>query len=308
MNVNAPPLVSAILCNYNYATYVGEAIESVLNQTLRDFELIVVDDGSTDNSRDVIQRFCDPRIVTIFQENGGQASAFNAAFRQARGEYVAFLDSDDLWLPEKLRHVREIFDREDVAAVQHALDLVDSVSRPLRKRHPGVSLRSGVVNYLAETAATHCYPSGAPTSGTAYKSELLRRVFPLSLRWRYCADMPLRLAFLLGPVWRDAKVLGYYRDHGENGWWNSESIDAKRHAMFREAHRELRAWLRRHGSRLRVSYVCSPHCCAAVRYRYGAFAGQVLSRAQPMMRRAFRVFNAIDVEDERCRITNADST
>jgi CMP-N-acetylneuraminic acid synthetase len=94
----ATPRVTVYLTNHNYGRYLARAIDSVLAQTLRDFELIVIDDGSTDDSREVIARYAgDARIVTIFQHNQGLAVSNNIALRAARGEYVMRLDADD-WL------------------------------------------------------------------------------------------------------------------------------------------------------------------------------------------------------------------
>lgn len=94
----AAPLVSIIIPNYNYAPYLGEAIDSALAQTHQPVEVIVVDDGSTDASRSVIQRYGDA-IQAVFQSNAGVSSARNAAIARARGAYVLFLDSDDVLLP-----------------------------------------------------------------------------------------------------------------------------------------------------------------------------------------------------------------
>lgn len=94
--------VSVVLPVYNRAHYVGEAIESVLGQTLPPDELIVVDDGSTDDSVAVIERFARPEIRVLRQPNGGIGSARNAGLRAVTGELVAFIDSDDLWERDKL--------------------------------------------------------------------------------------------------------------------------------------------------------------------------------------------------------------
>ncbi len=94
------PAVSVIITTYNRSALVKEAIESVLRQTLTDFEAIVVDDGSTDDTRDGIKQICDDKVRYFYKENGGVSSARNLGLVNARGEYVAFLDSDDLW-PEK---------------------------------------------------------------------------------------------------------------------------------------------------------------------------------------------------------------
>ena len=95
------PQVSVVIPTYNSATMVVQAVESVLSQTYHDFEILVVDDGSTDNTQQAIGRFGD--LVRYFkQKNQGVSAARNAGIKQARGEYIAFLDSDDIWLPDKL--------------------------------------------------------------------------------------------------------------------------------------------------------------------------------------------------------------
>jgi glycosyltransferase involved in cell wall biosynthesis len=94
--------VSVIIPAYNYGRFLGEAIQSVLDQTFQDWELIVVDDGSTDNTREVVTAFADPRIHYVYQQNQGNPAARNAALKLVTGEYVAFLDADDVWFPEKL--------------------------------------------------------------------------------------------------------------------------------------------------------------------------------------------------------------
>ena len=95
------PTVSIIIPTYNRADFLKEAIESVLAQTFCDFELIVVDDGSTDRTRDLLDGY-GARLRPIFQANRGVSSARNAGIRAAQGRYIALLDSDDLWLPKKL--------------------------------------------------------------------------------------------------------------------------------------------------------------------------------------------------------------
>lgn len=105
------PLVSVLVANYNYARFIGEAIESVLRQTYPNFEVIICDDGSTDNSVEVVRAYSlrDERIRLVSQNNGGVASALNAAYRASRGEIVCLLDADDVFLPEKLERVLEAF-------------------------------------------------------------------------------------------------------------------------------------------------------------------------------------------------------
>ncbi|MBI3555846.1 MAG: glycosyltransferase [Deltaproteobacteria bacterium] len=99
-----PGMVSVIIPTYNRARFIEEAVDSVLGQTYPNFEVLIIDDGSTDATRDLIQRRygSDTRVRYIYKENGGVSSARNRAFPEARGEFFAFLDSDDLWHPEKL--------------------------------------------------------------------------------------------------------------------------------------------------------------------------------------------------------------
>jgi glycosyltransferase involved in cell wall biosynthesis len=94
-------LISVIIPSFNRCRMVSQAIDSVLNQSFKDFELIVVDDGSTDATRDILDVYRE-RIKVCYQPNRGVSSARNTGLRMAKGEWIAFLDSDDLWLPEKL--------------------------------------------------------------------------------------------------------------------------------------------------------------------------------------------------------------
>jgi len=108
------PTVSVIIPTYNRAHLVGRAIRSVLNQTYQDFEIIVVDDGSTDNTEEVVKGFNDGRIRYIrHDKNKGGAAARNTGIKVARGEYIAFLDSDDEWLARKLEKQMALFETSD---------------------------------------------------------------------------------------------------------------------------------------------------------------------------------------------------
>jgi glycosyltransferase involved in cell wall biosynthesis len=95
------PEVSVVIPTYNYSKYIGEAIRSVYDQTLQDFEIIVVDDGSTDNTKEIVQSFGE-KIRYFYQSQQGPAKARNKGIMESRGKFVAFLDSDDVWLPTKL--------------------------------------------------------------------------------------------------------------------------------------------------------------------------------------------------------------
>ncbi|NPA54191.1 MAG: glycosyltransferase family 2 protein [Aquificae bacterium] len=117
------PKVSVVLPTYNRAAYLDRAIRSVLNQSYSDFELIVVDDASKDNTEEVVKSFKDDRIVYIRNpKNLGGAGARNVGIKRAKGEFIAFQDSDDEWLPEKLKIQMDVFEKAepDVAVVYTA--------------------------------------------------------------------------------------------------------------------------------------------------------------------------------------------
>jgi glycosyltransferase involved in cell wall biosynthesis len=128
------PLVSVTMPAHNAAQYLAEAMSSVLAQTLQDLELIVVDDGSTDETSRIAQSFSDPRVVYIrFDRNRGVAAARNAAVERARGAYIAVLDADDIAEPQRLEAQVELLRRSgaDVCAAEH---VVWNVSTGRRKR------------------------------------------------------------------------------------------------------------------------------------------------------------------------------
>ncbi len=103
--------VSVVVPAYNYGRYLGEAIDSVLAQTHRHFELIVVDDGSSDNTREIVTAYTDPRVRYVWQQNQGLSAARNTGIREARFDFVAFLDADDLWRPNHLAEAMAEFAR-----------------------------------------------------------------------------------------------------------------------------------------------------------------------------------------------------
>lgn len=216
-------LVSIIINNYNYACFLGDAIESALNQTYPATEVIVVDDGSTDNSRDIIVGYGD-RITPVLKENGGQASAFNAGFARSRGEIIIFLDSDDLLLPDVVERVMAVFQTNpDVAKVQYRLEVIDAmgartgvVKPPRHLKLPSGDLRQHVLTFPDDIP-------WLPTSGNAFAARVLREIFPVPENiYRICADYYLsNLPPLFGPVISLDEVGGYYRVHGSNSHYTS---------------------------------------------------------------------------------------
>ena len=125
------PAVSVVIPAYNYARFLASAIDSVLSQNYPEFELIVVDDGSTDDTEQVLARYTDPRMRYIRQENAGLSAARNTGIRNARFGYVAFLDADDRWLPGLLSSIMEAFAKlpEDFAMVATGSMRMDAEGR-----------------------------------------------------------------------------------------------------------------------------------------------------------------------------------
>jgi glycosyltransferase involved in cell wall biosynthesis len=113
------PTVSVIIHTYNNEKFIGETIESVLNQTYKDYEIIVVDDGSVDGTRDALLPYMQ-KIRYHYKENGGIASAKNAGIRLSKAEFIAFLDHDDLWVRDKLKLQMECFNKNPHAGLVYS--------------------------------------------------------------------------------------------------------------------------------------------------------------------------------------------
>ncbi|MCW4000980.1 MAG: glycosyltransferase [Candidatus Bathyarchaeota archaeon] len=122
-------LVSAMMGSYNYGRYLDEAIQSVLNQTFKDLELIIIDDGSTDGSQKIIEKYqsADPRVKAVFHsKNMGIPRTINDAFTLARGKYVAFIGSDDVWAPAKLERQLAVMEKHPDAIVWSQAQIIDA--------------------------------------------------------------------------------------------------------------------------------------------------------------------------------------
>jgi glycosyltransferase involved in cell wall biosynthesis len=133
----ARPTVSVVVASYNYARYLPQALDSVLAQTRDDWEVLVVDDGSTDNTREVVRPYlADDRFRYLHQDNAGQAAAKNRGATEARGELVAFLDADDVWLPSKLDRQIPLFADPGVGVVYAKRLLLDAQGRESPFVHP----------------------------------------------------------------------------------------------------------------------------------------------------------------------------
>jgi glycosyltransferase involved in cell wall biosynthesis len=199
------------ICNYNYGRYLRGAIDSALAQTGGTTRVLVVDDGSTDDSRDIIRSYGD-RITAIFQENRGQVAAYNRALEQVASQYVIFLDADDLLYLDAVDRVLAAFASGDYAKVHFKLDVLteEGVSTGVAVPH---SAASGDCGRLLRRG--WLYPS-PPGSGNAYRVADLKRIFPVPVTADnvYGADFYAIYGIaLLGEVRAIDAPLGGYRVH-----------------------------------------------------------------------------------------------
>lgn len=127
------PKVSVIIPTYNRENYICEAIDSILSQTYKDFEIIIVDDGSTDNTKDIIKKY-ENKVLYFYQANAGPGAARNRGIKEAKGELIAFLDADDVWLPDKLKSEIEVFDKSSACDLVYCNgEFIDEEGRSLKR-------------------------------------------------------------------------------------------------------------------------------------------------------------------------------
>jgi len=214
---NTMKSVTIVICNYNYDRFLANAIDSALAQDYPSTTVLVVDDGSTDNSRKLIEAYGSV-IATVFKDNGGQISAYNRAIKELDSDYAILLDADDILYPSAVSEVVQQFEAGDFAKVQFRIDVISSNGK-----------RTGACIPHSD-APTDCrplllngwlYPS-PPGSGNAYRVSALRQIFPIceTSEVRYGADFyAIYGVALLGPIASIPHSLGGYRVH------HSEALD-----------------------------------------------------------------------------------
>jgi glycosyltransferase involved in cell wall biosynthesis len=224
-------LASIVISSYNYDRYLRAALDSALAQEYDNKEIIVVDDGSSDHSREIIASYGD-RVVAVLKDNGGQASAFNAGVARSAGEVVLFLDSDDVLLPTALLQAMPCFDDPLVSKVHWPLRLIDESGRPGKRTVPASPVDEGD---LAGTVA-RSGPGGynwPPTSGNAWSRRFLDCVSPIPEQdYKVCPDLYLcALAPLYGTVRKIDEPQGFWRVHGDNAGWRQPLDERVRHQI-----------------------------------------------------------------------------
>jgi glycosyltransferase involved in cell wall biosynthesis len=218
MEAKPIPRVTVLIDTYNHERFIERAINSVLEQDMPmdGVEILVVDDGSTDGTPDIVRRF-EPRVRLIRKPNGGQASAFNFGFSQARGEILATLDGDDWWAREKLRRVLETLEANpDIGIVGHGFYEQYSDERPNGLILPGRVYLLGLTSHEYAELFRHL-AAFFGTSRLTIRRSVLDRILPIPEELNIEAD---EYIFTLAPAIRPAMILNeplcYYGIHSEN--------------------------------------------------------------------------------------------
>lgn len=238
---------SIVIANYNYGHFLRQAIESALTQDWDRLEIIVVDDGSTDNSADVIHSFGE-KITAIFKKNGGQRDANNVGFARSTGDVVIFLDADDVLMPGALRAIASVW-RTGLSKVQVLMERVDAQGRRIQNENAIPKIRNVIPKIppgLSSEAIRHWayetseYPT-PPGSGNAYARSFLEKIFPLDASYDSFTDSTcIAMAPYLGDVETIAAPLVLYRMHGAN--------DSAMSASTSNFGREIARALKRHSA------------------------------------------------------------
>jgi glycosyltransferase involved in cell wall biosynthesis len=212
------PLVSIIINNYNYGNFVCAAIESALNQGYPNLEVIVVDDGSSDQSRQLIAEYGN-QVCPLFKENGGQSSALNLGFAKSSGEIICLLDADDLFLPHKVAEVVQVFAADKtIQWCFHALQFIDLNTNPL---HQDASRRpTGTWDYRVAIAKGKQMPYiPTATSGLCFRRSFLAKICPMPEAIRITSDNYLKFtASALGKGYFINQPLALQKIHDSNAY------------------------------------------------------------------------------------------
>jgi glycosyltransferase involved in cell wall biosynthesis len=209
--------ISVVIDTYNHERFIEQALISVIDQDFpsSDFEILVIDDGSTDRTPEIVRKFGN-RVRLLQKRNGGQASAFNAALPEVRGELVAFLDGDDWWLPGKLATVAYAFvQNPNIAGVGHGYYEFGDANSELKARN---APRSQFLNLSTPAAARECRQALQYLHMAAFtvRRSVLIKCIPIPERLIFDADAPIAMAAMAHGALLLDKPLFYYRIHSNN--------------------------------------------------------------------------------------------
>ena len=203
------PKVDIIIPAYNQGDYLKESVESALAQTWENLEIIIVDDGSTDDTAKVGRSFADPRVTYIYHDNKGLSGARNTGLGHSTGEYVSFLDSDDLFFPTKIQNLLSLFDQNpEIGLAAGDSTLIDDHGQPIGKTY-GDGLPNNPTGWLQGNR----FHVGA----VLVKKEWLDKVEPFDESLRACEDwdMWLRLSIAGCKMAWLPEMVSMYRVHGQ---------------------------------------------------------------------------------------------
>ncbi len=244
------PLVSILINNYNYGQFLDDAIMSALDQTYPNVEVIVVDDGSTDNSREVISRYGD-KIIPIFSPNRGQASAYNAGFAASRGELLCFLDSDDTFRPNKVEHVVEALERFPAAGwLRHKLEVTDVHLRPIGVQMP--RYRGSRLDRIKDGMCLEHKARFVVSSGIVLRRATAASILPVPDSripdWRLGADAYVGMwSAATAPCYTLDETLTYYRRRDEQRLTGRDGVIAFLSRSIRYDRRLSEMWSKQTG-------------------------------------------------------------
>lgn len=262
--------LSIVIINYNYGRFLGEAIASALAVDATDKEVIVIDDGSTDDSESVLRKF-GGRIRTIFKMNGGPISAVNEGFRHTRGDVIIFLDADDRIDREVAQRVFAVWD-QTVAKVQYLANVIDQNGKQVGRIQPNFTKIPAEKDILRSLISSTTYVT-SPGSGNAYARWFLRDLLPLPETLQaYQDDLMNAAAPLYGRVLSLLTPLFDYRHHGANSA-AQDSLDISKLVRLVHADRGRLEFIREQASRRGLSIAAdaifnSPYhvvACLAIR-------------------------------------------
>jgi len=214
--LNTEPLTLTILINnHNYAEYLRESTDSALDQTYPCIEVVVVDDGSTDESAEIIRSYGD-RVVPVFKSNGGQASAFNAGFAHSTGDIICLLDADDVFEPQKAAEIVNAYQKfQDIGWCYHPLVLFGEVAESSVR--PSGLTDSFAFDFRSRLAQGRSPLSAPATSGLSFKRALLDTILPMPAVIKITADNYIKFAsFGLSKGYVIHEVLARQRIHSGN--------------------------------------------------------------------------------------------
>ena len=212
--INNQKLISVIIPTFNRAKLIKDAINSVIGQTYQNFELLIIDDGSTDNTSEVVNSIGDTRIKYIYQENTGVSRARNNGIENASGEYIAFLDSDDLWHPEKLEKQALVLDQNP------DVDIVTNSSQYQTFLNDIIGIKYNRAKNQKEVISLMLLYQDMVYTGTpvlCVRKSIFEKSGMFDEEMRFCEDWDLffRMA-LVGKVYNIPEILTYVRSHTDN--------------------------------------------------------------------------------------------